>query len=41
MLARAQADLNNVKANAALLLSETKRPFADFAQAAHAYGLTE
>ena len=39
MLDTAQADLNKVKANPALLTGKTD-PFADFANLAHPYGLT-
>ena len=39
MLALAQTDLNKVKSNPKLLVSES-HPFGDFARTAHAYGLT-
>jgi hypothetical protein len=39
LLGLAQADLNKVKGNPTALISE-RRPFADFARAAHSYGLT-
>jgi len=39
MLALAQTDLNKVKSNPKLLVSES-HPFRDFARTAHAYGLT-
>jgi hypothetical protein len=40
MLALAQTDLDKVKSDPKLLLSEKSNPFADFASSAHAYGLT-
>jgi hypothetical protein len=40
MLGLAQSDLEKVKSNPRLLFAET-HPFRDFAQTAHAYGLTE
>jgi len=39
MLNLAQADLNKVKSNAALLTAGGASPFADFAKVAHPYGL--
>jgi hypothetical protein len=39
LLGQAQADLNQVKSKPTLLLG-ARNPFADFARAAHAYGLT-
>jgi hypothetical protein len=39
LLALAQADLSKVKSNPQALISQ-RHPFADFAQQAHAYGLT-
>ncbi len=39
LLNLAQADLNKVKSNPALLATGGTSPFADFAKVAHPYGL--